>query len=111
MSLVVTGMLNKQIADVLGTSEKTIKIHRAHVMQKMQAISAAELVRMATRTKVLLFPLPHFGRVPPGSSKPLPYRTDRKYKRPFRTGNPPSPAVAPRARHMGPGASRPRAFR
>jgi FixJ family two-component response regulator len=47
MSLVVTGMLNKQIADALGTSEKTIKVHRAQVMQKMQAISVAELVRMA----------------------------------------------------------------
>jgi FixJ family two-component response regulator len=47
MTLVVTGLLNKQIADALGTSEKTIKIHRAHVMQKMQAMSVAELVRMA----------------------------------------------------------------
>jgi FixJ family two-component response regulator len=47
MALVVTGLLNKQIADVLGTSEKTIKIHRAHVMQKMQATSVAALVRMA----------------------------------------------------------------
>jgi FixJ family two-component response regulator len=47
MALVVTGLLNKQIADALGTSEKTIKIHRAHVMQKMQAMSVAELVRMA----------------------------------------------------------------
>ena len=47
MALVVTGLLNKQIAGILGTSEKTIKIHRAHVMQKMQATSVAELVRMA----------------------------------------------------------------
>ena len=47
MSLVVTGLLNKQIADALGTSEKTIKVHRAQAMQKMQAMSVADLVRMA----------------------------------------------------------------
>jgi FixJ family two-component response regulator len=47
MALVVTGLLNKQIADVLGTCEKTIKVHRTHVMQKMQAMSVAELVRIA----------------------------------------------------------------
>jgi FixJ family two-component response regulator len=47
MALVVTGLLNKQIAGTLGTSEKTIKVHRARVMQKMQAGSVAELVRIA----------------------------------------------------------------
>ena len=47
MAMVVTGLLNKQVADILGKSEKTIKVHRAHVMQKMQATSFAELVRMA----------------------------------------------------------------
>jgi FixJ family two-component response regulator len=47
MALVVTGLLNKQIAAALGTSEKTIKVHRAQVMQKMQAESLATLVRMA----------------------------------------------------------------
>lgn len=47
MALVVKGLLNKQIAYALGTSEKTIKVHRARVMQKMQAGSVAELVRMA----------------------------------------------------------------
>ena len=49
MALVVTGMLNKQIAGVLGTAEKTIKVHRAQVMHKMGADSVAALVRMADR--------------------------------------------------------------
>jgi len=40
-------LMNKEIAYALGTSEKTIKAHRAHVMHKMQAVSVAELVRMA----------------------------------------------------------------
>ncbi len=46
-NLVVAGLLNKQIADQLGTSELTIKTHRAHVMEKTQADSLAHLVRMA----------------------------------------------------------------
>jgi len=48
-TLVVTGMLNKQIAFDLGTSEKTIKVHRARVMQKMAAESLADLVRLAEK--------------------------------------------------------------
>jgi len=48
-ALVTTGALNKQIAQQLGTSERTIKAHRAQVVQKMQADSVADLVRMADR--------------------------------------------------------------
>ena len=49
MGLVVTGLLNKQIAAELGTSETTVKIHRHQVMEKMAANSLAELVRMSDR--------------------------------------------------------------
>ena len=47
--LIVEGMLNKQVADRIKTSERTIKFHRAHVMQKMQAKSLPDLVRMVAK--------------------------------------------------------------
>ena len=49
MALVVNGMLNKQIASELGTTEKTVKVHRARVMQKMEVESLADLVRAAEK--------------------------------------------------------------
>ncbi|WP_233873326.1 response regulator transcription factor [Paraburkholderia adhaesiva] len=52
MALVVAGRPNKLVADALGAAEKTIKIHRARVMEKMRAESLAELVRLAERAEL-----------------------------------------------------------
>ena len=54
MALVVTGLLNKQIGAELGASELTIKTHRGRVMQKMEAESVADLVRMSEKLKPIL---------------------------------------------------------
>jgi FixJ family two-component response regulator len=52
MALVVTGRLNKQVAGDLGIAEKTIKIHRARVMEKLEAKSLVDLVRMADKAGI-----------------------------------------------------------
>ena len=57
-ALVVTGILNKQIAATLGTSEKTVKVHRARVMRKMGAATFADLVRLGERAGDLLPKVP-----------------------------------------------------
>jgi FixJ family two-component response regulator len=51
MGFVVSGLLNKQIASEIGASEATVKIHRGNLMEKMQATSLVQLVRMADKLK------------------------------------------------------------
>lgn len=55
MQLVATGMLNKQVATELGTAEKTVKVHRGRVMQKLRITSVAELVRLVEKAGVAPF--------------------------------------------------------
>src|SRR5438477_12696364 len=52
MQLVITGMLNKQIAGEMGTAEKTVKVHRGRVMEKLGVASVAELVRLVQRARL-----------------------------------------------------------
>jgi FixJ family two-component response regulator len=59
MKLVVSGLLNKQIAGELGTSEVTIRIHRGHVMLKMKAQSVVELVHMEEKIGITSFGSSH----------------------------------------------------
>ncbi|HVN37980.1 MAG TPA: response regulator transcription factor [Myxococcota bacterium] len=65
MAFAVAGLLNKQIAAELSTSERTIKFHRAHLMKKMEAESIAELVRMAGQLRI---PLPRPGAPSPAET-------------------------------------------
>ena len=53
MALVVSGLLNKQIATEIGASEGTVKIHRGNMMQKMQVRSLIELVRVSDKLKLI----------------------------------------------------------
>jgi FixJ family two-component response regulator len=52
MQLVITGMLNKQIGGELGMAEKTVKVHRGRVMQKLGVTSVADLVRLAQQAGI-----------------------------------------------------------
>jgi FixJ family two-component response regulator len=52
LTLILTGMLNKQVAFELGTTEKTIKVHRARILEKMKCDSIAQLVRLAEKTGI-----------------------------------------------------------
>jgi RNA polymerase sigma factor (sigma-70 family) len=52
VAMVVSGMLNKQIAAQIGTAENTVKVHRSRAMEKMQANSLADLIRMIQRLQV-----------------------------------------------------------
>jgi FixJ family two-component response regulator len=52
MQLVITGMLNKQIAGELGTAEKTVKVHRGRAMQKLRVTSVADLVRLVEKAGI-----------------------------------------------------------
>jgi FixJ family two-component response regulator len=74
-ALVVTGMLNKQIAFQLGIGEKTVKVHRARVMEKMRAGSVAELVRLADRVGVIV---PKSWSPPSPSPRPSPPPSPRR---------------------------------
>jgi FixJ family two-component response regulator len=58
MQLVVTGMLNKQIAGELGTAEKTVKVHRGRAMRKLNVSSVAELVRLTEKASLALRLIP-----------------------------------------------------
>ncbi len=84
----IQGLLNKQIAWELGTAEKTVKVHRARVMEKLAVGSVAELARLAERTHALRFETEPRGG-PAGRPSPSPTVSETKGQlvdgRPFRT--------------------------
>jgi DNA-binding CsgD family transcriptional regulator len=84
LDLVASGMLNKQIAAQLGAAEKTIKVHRSRIMEKMQVRTAAALVALLSRLDA---PLP-----PPA---PVSHREER------------SAVLPPGAAHVGTGPAQP----
>src|SRR5262249_27554014 len=90
LHLVITGLMNKDIASALGTSERTIKVHRAHVMQKMQATSVAALVRMAAMAELCASQTAQLQPIPYASERP---RTARKSASVRRGGIPALAAV------------------
>jgi FixJ family two-component response regulator len=75
MALVVTGRPNKLVADELGAAEKTIKIHRARVMEKMKANSLADLVRLVTTTD---FDAPESRALEPSQTRGARQRTEHQ---------------------------------
>jgi len=69
-ALVVTGMLNKQIAGQLGIGEKTVKVHRGQVMRKMSAGSLAELVQLASQAGIIATRAPSLDQGPVSRPEP-----------------------------------------
>ena len=67
---VANGLLNKQIASELGSTERTVKAHRHNLMQKLGVRSLVELVLIAERLEVLAWPANHFGQPPAASQTP-----------------------------------------
>ena len=84
-ALMIQGLLNKQIAGELGTAEKTVKVHRARVMEKLAVGSVAELARLAERTQTRCASSRRAGRAAArraGASAPLRWRPKANWRSP-----------------------------